>query len=211
MQQQIYDIDFIVGPVGIKQGYKGILALGEYYSEIRVKFETVEGYEYLLGGYYKDGDRVGCVTSLKSINKEIACIFRMGTNITHEPMIIISNYEQVIPDPVNPVRISLANIANLPASLRNTLSVEVKYYQVGDTTEDQKYSYMMYEPTEAITDATSALAASAPAALAVSYPGQTTVNEPTTFKLELKPTQDIIANTLTDYIVVKFPKNGLRD
>jgi hypothetical protein len=44
---------------------------------------------------------------------------------------------------------------------------------------------MMYEPTEAITDATTALAASAPAALAVGYPGQTTVNEPTTFKLDL--------------------------
>ena len=82
-QQQIYDIEFIVGPVGIKQGYKGILALGEYYSEIKVKFETVEGYEYLLGGYYKHGDRVGCVTNLKSINREIACIFSMGTNITH--------------------------------------------------------------------------------------------------------------------------------
>ncbi len=83
LNQQIYDIEFIVGPVGIKQGYKGILALGEYYSEIKVKFETVEGYEYLLGGYYKDGDRVGCVTNLKSINREIACIFSMGTNITH--------------------------------------------------------------------------------------------------------------------------------
>ena len=69
--------------MGIKQGYKGILALGEYYSEIKVKFETVEGYEYLLGGYYKHGDRVGCFTNLKSINREIACIFSMGTNITN--------------------------------------------------------------------------------------------------------------------------------
>ena len=44
LEQQIYDISFTVGPVGIKQGYRGILAEGEYYSEIRVKFETVQGY-----------------------------------------------------------------------------------------------------------------------------------------------------------------------
>lgn len=125
LEQQIYDITFAVGPVGVKQGYNGILALGEYYSEIRVKFETVEGYEYLLGGYYKHGDRVGCVTNLKSINKEISCIFSQGTNITHEPSIIISNYEQIIPGTT--VKLSFANIKNLPqnvpTTLRNTLAV----------------------------------------------------------------------------------------
>lgn len=167
----------------------------------------------MLGGFYKHGDRVGCVTNLKSINREIACIFSMGTNITHEPAIIISNYEQIIPEidimnPINPVRLSFANINNLPPSLRNTLSVEVKYYRVGDTTEDQKYSYMMYEPTEAITDATSTIASVVPIALAVSYPGQTIVNEPTTFRVDLKPTTDLAPG---DYIVVKFPTNGLRD
>lgn len=81
MEEQIYDITFKVGTRPIKQGYRGILASDDYYSEIRVKFETVEGYEYLLGSYYKHLNRVGCVTSLKSINKEIACIFDMGTNI----------------------------------------------------------------------------------------------------------------------------------
>ncbi len=69
----------------------------------------------------------------------------------------------------------------------------------------------MYEPTEAITDATSALAATTPVDLTVSYPGQTTVNEPTTFQVDLTPTQDISPSSLVDYIVVKFPKNGLRD
>ena len=47
-----------------------------------------------------------------------------------------------------------------------------------------------------------------PAALTVSYPGQTIVNEPTTFKVDLTPTTNLGPN---DYIVVKFPKNGLRD
>lgn len=130
LELQIYDISFTVGPVGIKQGYRGILALGEYFSEIRIKFETVEGYDYLLGGYYKNGDRVGCVTTFKSIEKEIACIFDKGTNITHEPSIIISNYEEIVPG--TSVLISLANIKNLPTTMRNTLAIEVKYYKVGD-------------------------------------------------------------------------------
>ena len=66
----------------------------------------------------------------------------------------------------------------------------------------------MYEPTEAITYATTPLVTVVPVALAVSYPGQTIVNEPTTFQIDLTPTSDLGPN---DYIVVKFPKNGLRD
>lgn len=131
----------------------------------------------------------------------------MGTNITHEPTIIISNYEQILPGPV-PVKLSFANIMNLPASLRNTLAVEVKYYRVGDTTPNQDYSYNMYEPTEAITDATSPLNLFTPTPLVISYPNQTIVNEPTTFRIDLTTPVDI---PTTDYIVVKFPKNGLRD
>lgn len=42
----------------------------------------------------------------------------------------------------------------------------------------------------------------------ISYPGQTIVNEPTILQIDLKPT---LAIAVTDYIVVKFPKNGLRD
>ena len=56
----------------------------------------------------------------------------MGTNINDEPAIIITNYEQILPGAT--VRISLANIKNLPSTLRNTLSIEVKYYRVDDTT-----------------------------------------------------------------------------
>jgi hypothetical protein len=131
----------------------------------------------------------------------------MGTNITHEPSIIISNYEQVTANTV--VTISFANTNNLPADLRNTLSVEVKYYRVGDTTEDQMYSFNMYEPTEAITDATTApITPVLPTSLVITYPGQNVVNEPTTFQIDLTPTVPI---ALSDYIVVQFPKNGVRD
>lgn len=66
----------------------------------------------------------------------------------------------------------------------------------------------MYEPTEAITDATTTASYTFPPALTISYPGQTIVNEPTTFQIDLKPS---VAITTNDYIVVKFPKNGLRD
>jgi hypothetical protein len=73
----------------------------------------------------------------------------------------------------------LANIKNLPASIRNTLSIEVKYYRVDNYTsvdEEMKYSFFMYEPTEAITDASTALNFSAPSYLSISYAGQTIVN-----------------------------------
>jgi hypothetical protein len=66
----------------------------------------------------------------------------------------------------------------------------------------------MYEPTEAITDATTPLVTLIPTTIVLNYPGQTIVNEPTTFQIDLTPTTDLGPN---DYIVVKFPKNGLRD
>lgn len=148
--------------------------MGDYFSEIRIKFETYKGYDNLLGGYYKHGDRVGCVTSLKSIDKEIVCIFDAGTNINDEPTIIIQNYEQI--DPLSTIRLSFANIKNLPLSMRNTIGIEVKYYKVGDETSDQKYSFFMYDHEEVITDATSLVAYTTPTFLAVSYPAQTIVN-----------------------------------
>lgn len=103
----------------------------------------------------------------------------MGTNINDEPTIIVSNYEQV--EAGTTIRLSFANIKNLPLNLRNTVGIEVKYYKVGDETPDQKYSYMMYDHEEAITDATFALSFTAPTILTISYPAQTIVNEPTTF------------------------------
>jgi hypothetical protein len=54
----------------------------------------------------------------------------MGINITNEPYIAISNYEQINPGTI--IKVSLANLQNLPLTLRNTLSIEVKYYKVGD-------------------------------------------------------------------------------
>ncbi len=95
--------------------------MNDFYSEIRIKFETIEGYENLLGSYYEHGDRIGCITSLKSFNKEIACIFDAGTNINDEPTIIITNYEQI--DAFTKVRVSLANIKNLPTTRRSTLGI----------------------------------------------------------------------------------------
>ena len=127
-----------------------------------------------MGGYYNNLDKVGCVTSLMSINREITCIFDMGTDINDEPTIIVSNYEQIAPN--STIKLSFANIKNLPSTLRNTIGISVKYYKVGDSTPNQLYSYMMYDHEEAITDATTALSFTLPTSLTLSYTSQTIVN-----------------------------------
>lgn len=109
-----------------------------------------------------------------SINREITCIFDMGTDINDEPTIIVSNYEQIAPN--STIKLSFANIKNLPSTLRNTIGISVKYYKVGDSTPNQLYSYMMYDHEEAITDATTALSFTLPTSLTLSYTSQTIVN-----------------------------------
>ena len=45
----------------------------------------------------------------------------MGTNINDEPTIIVSNYEQI--EAFSTIKLSFANIKNLPLSLRNTIGI----------------------------------------------------------------------------------------
>lgn len=99
------------------------------------------------------------------------------------------------------VTISLANILNLPASERSTVSVAVMLKKVGDT----KVAFL-YNPTKKVLLSTSVLSTTLPTQLSLVYNSPRVINTPTVVNLTITPTI-----TINSYFVLKFPTDGLND
>jgi hypothetical protein len=99
------------------------------------------------------------------------------------------------------VTISLANILNIPATERSTVSVAVMLKRVGDP----KIAFL-YNPTKKVAMSTSALSTVLPTQLSLVYNSPRVVNSPTTLNFTITPT-----TTINSYFVLKFPDDGLND
>jgi hypothetical protein len=129
MMEEIVDVSFLVGTSALHQGYPGGLAQGSYYTNIKVTFENWGAFNNLLSIQNINQSLIGCVTRGLINFQEIKCELIGGSDIEHEPSIMISGYERV--PPLTKVSISLPNILMLNTSTRNVLSVSVVLYKIG--------------------------------------------------------------------------------
>jgi len=97
--------------------------------------------------------------------------------------------------PNSTITISLANVLQLNATTRNTLSVSVLLKQVGSWRQGE-----LYNPEQIVLKQTTPLTASALAAT-ISYSGSTVVGEQTSLIVSVVPTLDV-----TSYIVIILPE-----
>jgi hypothetical protein len=98
------------------------------------------------------------------------------------------------------VTISLANILNLPAGDRSTLSIAIIVRKVGSN----RWAYFYNHVHEVLLE-TSTRSVTAPTDVLIEYDG-VTVNSPTTFNFTITPSSDI-----EDYFVIKLPLNGINN
>ena len=140
---------------------------------------------------------IGCSTRGLTSPTEISCSLHIGNNINDHPSIVVRGYDYFASG--SEITISLANILNLPAFVRSTLSVAIIQKKVGFLNE----AYF-YNPAHEIIMETSQIQSSTPTSTTVEYNSTLTVNLPTTLTFTITPTVDI-----EDYFVLKFPSNAI--
>jgi hypothetical protein len=142
---------------------------------------------------------IGCVTAGLAASREIQCLLRGGSDIEHEPTIIVTGYDWV--QPFTRINISIANVVQLSTTLRNTVFVSVVIKQLGSWKEGY-----LYNPEQLTLKQTYPLSTTAYSSVSVGYFGMNEVGKPTTFQLTVTPSVDV-----TTYFVLKFPTDFLHN